>query len=87
MLDEPAPDVTLPAWTPAGAVQLTLSEQRGAPVVHAAYGAKGLFGLPKRAVVVVDATGVVRWHQASQVGLTYADSTTIAGVLGQLVRD
>ena len=152
MIDEPAPDFTLPAWTSAGATELTLSEQRGTPVVlafypgddtpvctqqlcsyqddlslltgvgatlwgistqdlpsherfaakrgltfpllsdpdkavHALYGAKGMFGLPKRAVVVVDPIGVVRWHQASQVGLTYADTATIADVLRQLVRD
>ena len=54
--------------------------------VHGLYGAKGLFGLPKRAVVVVDPEGVVRWHQASQVGLTYADTRTIAGVLQDLTR-
>ena len=152
MIATPAPDFTLPAWTSAGATELTLSEQRGAAVVlafypgddtpvctqqlcsyqddlslltdlgatlwgistqslasherfavkrgltfpllsdpdkavHAAYGAKGLFGVPKRAVVVVDPAGVVRWHRASQVGLTYADTATIAGVLRQLVRD
>ena len=148
---DPAPDFTLPAWTSAGATELTLSEQRGTPVVlafypgddtpvctrqlcsyqddlslltdlgatlwgisaqdlasherfaarrglsfpllsdrdkavHALYGAKGLFGVPKRAVVVVDPVGVVRWHQASQVGLTYADTATIAGVLQTLTR-
>jgi len=49
--------------------------------VHALYGAKGLMGLPKRAVVVVDAGGVVRWHHASQVGLSFQDTATIAGVL------
>ena len=151
MIDEPAPDFTLPAWTSNGPVELTLSEQRGTPVVlafypgddtpvctrqlcsyqddlslltdlgatlwgistqdlasherfaakrgltfpllsdpdkavHALYGAKGLLGLPKRAVVVVDPTGVVRWHQASQVGLTYADTETLAGVLQDLTR-
>ncbi len=49
--------------------------------VHALYGARGLMGLPKRAVVVVDAGGVVRWHHASQVGLSFQDTATIAGVL------
>ena len=151
MIAAPAPDFTLPAWTPDGTTELTLSEQRGTPVVlvfypgddtpvctrqlcsyqddlslltelnatlwgisaqdlasherfaakrglsfpllsdpdkavHALYGAKGLLGLPKRAVVVVDPAGVVRWHQASQVGLTYADTATIAGVLQDLTR-
>ena len=152
MIDEPAPDFTLPAWTSAGATELTLSARRGSPVVlafypgddtpvctkqlcsyqddlslltdvgamlwgisaqdlasherfaarrgltfpllsdpdkrvHALYGAKGLFGVPKRAVVVVDPSGVVRWQRSSSVGLTYADTETIAGVLRQLVRD
>ena len=32
-----APDFTLPAWTPDGRTELTLSEQRGAPVVLAFY--------------------------------------------------
>jgi len=145
----PAPDFTLPAWTAAGATDLTLSTQRGTPVVlafypgddtpvctrqlcsyqddlslltdlgavlwgistqdvasherfalkrgltfpllsdtdksvHALYGAKGLLGLPKRAVVVVDGEGAVRWHHASQVGLTYQDTEKIAGVLRQM---
>lgn len=145
MLNRPAPDFTLPAWTPSGRTSLTLSEQT-APVVlafypgddtpvctkqlcsyqddlgvltglgavlwgisaqgldsherfaakrgltfplladedkgvHALYGAKGLMGLPKRAVVVVDTEGVVRFHHARQVGLTYQDSDTIAEVL------
>ena len=52
--------------------------------VHALYGAKGLLGLPKRAVVVVDAEGVVRFHHASQVGLTYQDTDTIERVLEEL---
>lgn len=52
--------------------------------VHALYGAKGRLGLPKRAVVVVDAGGVVRYHHASQVGLTYKDTDTIANVLADL---
>ena len=52
--------------------------------VHALYGAKGLMGLPKRAVVVVDGEGAVRWHHASQVGLTFQDTATIAGVLEQM---
>ena len=149
MIDEPAPDFTLPAWTSDGPTELTLSTQRGAPVVlafypgddtpvctrqlcsyqddlgvltglgavlwgissqgldsherfaakrgltfplladedksvHALYGAKGLMGLPKRAVVVVDAAGTVRFHHASQVGLTYQDTDVIAGVLKEL---
>jgi peroxiredoxin Q/BCP len=52
--------------------------------VHASYGARGLLGLPKRAVVVIDAAGVVRFHRASQVGLTYADTAAIAAVLQSL---
>jgi thioredoxin-dependent peroxiredoxin len=147
MINSPAPDFTLPAWTPQGRTTLTLSEQPGPVVlafypgddtpvctkqlcsyqddlgvltglgaalwgissqgldsherfatrrgltfpllsdvakqVHALYGAKGLMGLPKRAVVVV-AGGVVRWHHASQVGLTYQDTDTIAAVLKDL---
>ena len=151
MIDQLAPDFTLPAWTPAGATRLTLSDQLGTPVVlafypgddtpvctrqlcsyqddlalltdlgatlwgistqdlasherfagrrgltfpllsdpdrsvHALYGANGLLGLPKRAVVVVDPAGIVRWRQASQVGLIYADTDTIAGVLQDLTR-
>ncbi|MCW2678929.1 MAG: alkyl hydroperoxide reductase/Thiol specific antioxidant/Mal allergen [Frankiales bacterium] len=145
MLDRPAPDFTLPAWTAEGRTTLTLSAQTSPVVlafypgddtpvctrqlcsyqddlgmlsdlgavlwgissqdldsherfaarrgltfpllsdedkaVHALYGAKGLMGLPKRAVVVVDAAGVVRFHHASQVGLTYQDSATIASVV------
>ena len=152
MIDETAPDFTLPAWTSEGATTLTLSEQRGAPVVlafypgddtpvctrqlcsypddlsvltdlgatlwgissqdvasherfatrrgltfpllsdvdkavHALYGAKGLLGLPKRAVVVVDGEGIVRFSRASSVGLTYADADQIADVLKQLQPD
>ena len=148
MIGSPAPDFTLPAWTPDGATTLTLSEQ-ATPVVlafypgddtpvctrqlcsyqddlsvlqglgavlwgissqdvasherfaakrgltfplladtdkavHAAYGAKGLMGLPRRAVVVVDAAGTVRFHRASSVGITYADSDEIARVLREL---
>ncbi len=52
--------------------------------VHALYGAKGLMVLPKRALVVVDARRIVRFHHASQVGLTYQDSDTIARVLKEL---
>ena len=52
--------------------------------VHGLYGAKGLMGLPKRAVVVVDAEGVVAFHHASQVGLTYTDTDAIAAVLTTL---
>ena len=145
MLNQPAPDFTLPASTPEGRTKLTLSAQTGPVVlafypgddtpvctrqlcsyqddlgmltdlgatlwgissqgldshesfatkrgltfpllsdqdkgVHALYGAKGLMGLPKRAVVVVDAAGVVRFHHASQVGLTYQDTDAIAAVL------
>lgn len=148
MLSRPAPDFTLPAWTPEGRTTLTLSQQPGPVVlafypgddtpvctkqlcsyqddlgmltglgaalwgissqgldsherfaakrgltfplladedkaVHALYGAKGLMGLPKRAVVVVDAEGVVRFHSASQVGLTYQDGDAIAAVLKEL---
>ncbi len=141
-----APDFTLPAWTGAGASELTLAAQQGAPVVlafypgddtpvctkqlcsyqddlslltdlgavlwgistqdldsherfaarrgltfpllsdvdkrvHTAYGARGLGPLTKRAVVVVDAAGVVRYHHASQLGLTYKDTDAIAAVL------
>ena len=148
MINQPAPDFTLPAWTPEGRTTLTLSEQ-SAPVVlafypgddtpvctkqlcsyqddlasltglgavlwgissqdldsherfaakrgltfpllsderktvHALYGARGPMGLPKRTVVVVDAAGVVRFHHASQLGLTYQDADTIAGVLKEL---
>lgn len=147
-----APDFTLPAWTPEGATDLTLSQHLGSPVVlafypgdntpvctkqlcsyqddlsvltdlgavlwgisaqdvdshekfatrrgltfplladtdkrvHELYGAKGLMGLPKRAVVVVDADGIVRFHHASQVGLTYQDSNAIAAVLAELQPD
>jgi len=32
-----APDFRLPAWTPDGAVELSLSEQRGSPVILAFY--------------------------------------------------
>ncbi len=151
MLNSPAPDFTLPAWTPQGRTSLTLSEQSSPVVlafypgddtpvctrqlcsyqddldaltglgaalwgissqgldsherfaakrgltfpllsdedkaVHALYGAKGLMGLPKRAVVVVDAAGVVRFHHASQIGLTYQDSGAIAKVLEELQPD
>ncbi len=151
IIDEPAPDFTLPAWTPQGRTELTLSAQEGPvvlafypgddtpvctkqlcsyqddlgvltalgatlwgissqgldsherfaakrgltfplladedKVVHALYGAKGLMGLPKRAVVVVDGAGVVRFHHASQVGLTYQDTDKIAGVLRRLSSD
>lgn len=150
MIDEPAPDFTLPAWTPEGRTTLTLREQAspvvlafypgdGTPVctkqlcsyqddlsvltdlgatlwgissqdlasherfaarrgltfplladvdkaVHALYGAKGLMGLTKRTVVVVDAEGVVRHHHSSTVGLTYQDTATIARVLEPLTR-
>ena len=145
MINSPAPDFTLPAWTPEGRTTLTLREQTSPVVlafypgdntpvctkqlcsyqddlgvltglgavlwgissqgldsherfatkrgltfpllsdedksVHALYGAKGVMGLPKRAVVVVDAQGVVRFHHASQVGLTYQDTDKIAAVL------
>lgn len=55
--------------------------------VHTLYGAKGLLGLPKRAVVVVDGEGIVRFSRASSVGLTYADTDQIADVLKQLQPD
>ena len=148
MINTPAPDFALPAWTPDGRTTLSLSEQDSPVVlafypgddtpvctrqlcsyqddlgvltglgaslwgissqgldsherfaakrgltfpllsdedksVHALYGAKGFMGLPKRAVVVVDAGGVVRFHSASQVGLTYQDTDTIARVLKDL---
>jgi peroxiredoxin Q/BCP len=145
VISAPAPDFTLPAWTPEGRTTLTLREQTSPVVlafypgddtpvctkqlcsyqddlgmltglgallwgissqdldsherfaakrgltfpllsdadksVHALYGVKGPMGLPKRAVVVVDAEGIVRFHRASQVGLSYADSDAIAAVL------
>ena len=149
MTADPAPDFTLPAWTPDGATELTLSAQRGAPVVlafypgdetpvctrqlcsyqddlgaltglgavlwgisaqdlasherfatkrgltfpllsdqdkqvHALYGARGPMGLPKRAVVVIDGEGRIRWRHASQIGLTYQQTETIAKVLADL---
>jgi peroxiredoxin Q/BCP len=149
MINSPAPDFTLPAWTAEGVTTLTLSEQRGNPVVlafypadntpgctkqlcsyqddlavlesfgavlwgissqgvdshrrfaekrgltfplladedkavHDLYGAKGLMGLPKRTVAVVDANGVVRFHHASQLGLTHQSTETIARVLKEL---
>lgn len=149
MINSPAPDFTLPAWTADGATTLTLSEQRGTPVVlafypgdytpvctrqlcsyqddlgmlsdlgavlwgistqdvashqrfaakrgltfplladvdkavHEMYGAKGRLGLPKRAVVVVDANGDIAWEHVSTLGLTYQDADTIAGVLREL---
>src|SRR4028118_1671618 len=37
MIEHLAPDFTLPAWTSAGPTELTLSEQRGTPVVLAFY--------------------------------------------------
>lgn len=37
MINSPAPDFTLPAWSTDGATTLTLSEQRGTPVVLAFY--------------------------------------------------
>lgn len=52
--------------------------------MHALYGAKGRLGLPRRAIVIVDAGGVVRYHHASQVGLTYKDSDTIASIVKKL---
>jgi peroxiredoxin Q/BCP len=148
VINSPAPDFTLPAWTPQGRTTLTLSEQASPVVlafypgddtpvctkqlcsyqddlgvltglgavlwgissqsldshemfaakrgltfpllsdedkrVHALYGAKGLMGLSKRTVVVVDAAGAVRFHHASQVGLTYKDTDAIAAVLKRL---
>ena len=152
MLSSSAPDFTLPAWTVDGPTELTLSDQRGAPVVlafypadntpgctrqlcsyqddldaltglgarlwgissqdlqsherfarrrgltfpllydadksvHELYGAKGVMGLTKRTVVVVDADGFVRFHHASQLGLTHQSAQTIAGVLRGLQPD
>jgi peroxiredoxin Q/BCP len=145
VINSPAPDFTLPAWTSEGRTTLTLSGQASPVVlafypgddtpvctkqlcsyqddlgvltglgavlwgissqgldsherfagkrgltfpllsdedksVHALYGAKGLMGLPRRTVVVVDAAGVVRFHHSSQIGLTYRDTDTIAAVL------
>lgn len=49
--------------------------------VHRAYGAAGTFGLTKRAVLVIDATGGLAWQRSSALGLTYEDTTTLAGVL------
>ena len=144
-----APDFTLAAWTTDGETELTLSAQRGAPVVlafypgddtpvctrqlcsyqddlgvltdlgatlwgistqdvashqrfaerrgltfplladvdkqvHTAYGARGIGPLTKRAVIVVDAEGIVRYAHASRVGLTFKDAATIAEVLAGL---
>ncbi|MBC7372991.1 MAG: peroxiredoxin [Frankiales bacterium] len=141
-----APDFTLPAWTTAGATELTLAAAQGAPVVlafypgvdtpvcsrqlcsyqddlallthlgavlwgistqdldsherfaakrgltfpllsdvdkrvHTSYGARGLGPLTKRAVVIVDADGIVRYHHASQIGLTYKDTDALAAVI------
>ena len=146
MLHQPAPDFTLPAWTPAGRTELTLSAQRGSPLVlafypgddqlvctrqlcrysedlgllselgarlwgisvqdvasherfatersirfplladtsravHRAYGTAGRFRRPRRAVLVLDADGVVAWEHSTALGLTYQDTATIAGVL------
>ena len=44
----PAPDFTLPAWTPAGETALTLSEQRGTPVVLAFYPADNTPGCTRQ---------------------------------------
>jgi peroxiredoxin Q/BCP len=49
------------------------------------YGVDGVF-VPKRAVFVVDADGVVRWSHVSTLGLTFQDVDTIAGVLADLTR-
>lgn len=148
MINTPAPDFTLPAWTPAGVTTLTLSEQTGPVVlafypadntpgctrqlcsyqddlatlddlgatlwgissqdldsherfatkrgltfplltdpdkaVHELYGAKGLMGMTKRTVVIVDAAGTVRFHHASQLGLTHQSTETIAAVLQEI---
>jgi peroxiredoxin Q/BCP len=148
VIHQPAPDFTLPAWTPDGRTTVTLSQQTSPVVlafypgddtpvctkqlcsyqddlalltdlgatlwgissqdldshqrfaskrgltfpllsdtdksVHALYGAKGRLGLPRRAIVIVDAGGVVRYHHASQVGLTYKDSDTIASIVKEL---
>ncbi len=52
--------------------------------VQRAYGVVGPFGLTKRSVFVVDATGTVAWRHVSTVGLTYQDVDTLAGVLSGL---
>ena len=151
MINTPAPDFTLPAWTPAGETTLTLSEQDGPVVlafypadntpgctkqlcsyqddlgtldalgatlwgissqdldsherfatkrgltfplltdadkrVHDLYGAKGVMGLTKRTVVIVDASGIVRFVHSSQLGLTHQSSERIAEVLRELQPD
>lgn len=151
MLNEAAPDFTLPAWTPQGRTTLTLSEQQ-VPVVlafypadntpgctrqlcsyqddlatldalgarlwgissqdldsherfarkrgltfpllydedkrvHERYGAKGLLGLTRRTVVIVDSDRVVRFHHGSQLGLTHQSTDTLARVLRSLQPD
>ena len=151
MINTPAPDFTLPAWTTDGATTLTLSEQTtpvvlafypadntpgctrqlcsyqddlatldelGATLwgissqdldsherfasrrgltfplltdadkrVHELYGAKGLMGLTKRTVVIVDAEKTVRFFHTSQLGLTHQSTETIARVLRDLQPD
>ena len=52
--------------------------------VHELYGVKGVLGRTKRAVVVLDGKGVVRWSHASAIGLTVKGSETISSVLRRL---
>ena len=47
------------------------------------YGAVGPLGV-KRAIVVVDAEGIVRWRHVALLGLSFQDVDTIAEVLGGL---
>lgn len=51
--------------------------------VQKLYGVNGAF-LAKRAVFVIDADGILRWKHVSNLGLTYQDTDTIAGVLATL---
>ena len=52
-------------------------------VVQRLYGVAGPF-MTKRAVIVIDAEGIVRWTHVSTLGLSYQDAGTIAGVLRDL---
>jgi peroxiredoxin Q/BCP len=52
--------------------------------VHRQYGAAGRLGLPRRAVFVVDAQGLLAWQHVSTLGLTYQDTATISAVLDGL---
>jgi thioredoxin-dependent peroxiredoxin len=51
--------------------------------VQRLYGVAGPF-MTKRAVIVIDADGIVRWTHVSTLGLSYQDAGTIAGVLRDL---